>query len=118
MSQFRVILPEGRKINPSFIAAVTLAFDGQDLYPVDMDALLNVSDPEHDQANTDVLNMIDFMYKSGCMLGVKWGNKFYFGDVDLMDMYDNYLDDEGTICVQYELEDTLATELSNYKGGN
>src|ERR1039457_6262711 len=41
--------------------------------------------------------MAEFMLRTGSMMGVCWGGKFYFGDVDLMDMYsDTYLDDEGS----------------------
>lgn len=51
----------------------------------------------------DIEHMATFMLDTGTVLGIKWGDKFYFGDVDLMDMHDGW-ETESTI-LQYCIED-------------
>lgn len=64
------------------------------------------SDEEALQENEDLQNMAVFMLLSGSMLGVKWGDKFYFGDVDLMDSEFGFDEDAKNVTLlQYELED-------------
>ena len=70
--------------------------------------LLNpLASEESHQENEDFQSMAVFMLLSGCVLGVKWGEFFYFGDVDRMDNehgFDENMDD--VTLLQYEIEDS------------
>jgi hypothetical protein len=98
-------------INPVFINMFNAIADGNsDEAPINMmciDAMMldETSVEPLLTENSDIQNMAIFLLLSHTNMAVKWGDKFYFGDVDLMDMHSNYLDDAGTIVLQYQLED-------------
>lgn len=107
----QIIASENVTINPEFIKMFNLIADGNtDEAPINMtciDALV-LDDKSVEPIlteNSDIQNMAVFLLLSHTCLAVKWGDKFYFGDVDCMDMHSNYMDDEGTIILQYQLED-------------
>jgi len=64
-----------------------------------------------DQQMGDVEKLIRGMLVTDAIYGVKWGQTFYFGDVDMLDMFNNYLDDEGTITMLIGPDDPTVEEL-------
>ena len=122
MSYLRIKTRSGQVVNPRFSKIfVSIAEDNTDA-PINMTCvdplvLNDLAQHESIQENTDIQNMAVFLLISNEMLGVKWGNRYYFGDVDLMDNYDFDENMDDVTLIQYCIEDevTLKTLLTMFR---
>ena len=83
MSNLRIIASEGVKLNPAFIAmALQIAEHGEDAPPIcELDAIpaiLNINSAEREIEDRDIVSITKFLLDSGTLLGIKWGDKYYF----------------------------------------
>lgn len=112
MSHLRIKTRSGQQVNPDFSHTFitfteNLVRDIEVLSSVEPLLLNDLAQHESIQENTDIKNMACFLLMSGVMLGVKWGDRYYFGDVDLMDNYDFDESMDDVTLVQYCIEDEL-----------
>lgn len=108
MSRLTIYTRSKAPINPAFsLMFVAIAEEDADtaINVTAVNAFLAVTD-DNRQENTDIQNMAVFLLIANEMLAVKWGDSFYFGDVDIMDSaygFDHETDD--VTMIQYELGD-------------
>jgi hypothetical protein len=108
MSHLQITTRTGAAINPLFSKMfIAIADDDADA-PISIthiDPFIECETDEQSLEAIDIQNMAVFLIMSNEMVGVKWGGKYYFGDVDLMDNESGYLDDDGVTVLQYCIED-------------
>lgn len=112
MSHLRIKTRSGQQVNPDFSELFIKIVEGNYYSYQAIDSkqalLLNgLAEPESVQENKDIVNMTMFLILSNQMLAVKWGDRYYFGDVDLMDNYDFDESMDDVTLVQYCIEDEL-----------
>jgi hypothetical protein len=94
------------KINPEFCKAFITMSEGMDspFHITHMNPFIDHNPDTQGQEATDVQNMAIFMLLSNELVGVKWGDKYYFGDSDRMDMEEGFDEQDATV-LQYCFED-------------
>jgi hypothetical protein len=107
MSHLQITSPVNTIVNPEFCKTfIDIAEDPRNAPPpAELDAIpafANLS--VDDELNQRVVSMAKFMLDTGCVLGVFWGEFYYFGDVDRMDNESSEWEDEALI-LQYCIED-------------
>jgi hypothetical protein len=109
MSTLRIVTQTKALVDPKFCDMFIDILENMSDAPIAMthlEPLLGNMTPEMGAESNDIQSMAVFMMLSGSTLGVKWGEKFYFGDVDLMDDAHGNWETESTI-LQYMIEDDL-----------
>lgn len=86
---------------------LAIANDESDEAPINLmsiDAFEEVTD-ENRQENTDLQNMAIFLLIANEIYGIKWGSRFYFGDVDMMDGEYGFDPDDATLIQLMAVEE-------------